>query len=335
MQRRARVVPLARTRLENLRLELRARPPANWPQHIGLAWQVLHDDLAVSEDDSRRLVIASVSVAFGCAQRVDQRSRAGAQARSITKLSKAFARLAKCSRRGSAKLRQDLDQAVFAVLCQTPVDLEVVEAIFDAAGTSFAKHPTEEPASTALATLESSEDDGVLRIGLKVDFESLPSASQLRMQTTLSDLVTSAAGDLTAERIFSTMVSVLDTEFMNADPEIACLITDYVGAVDDLWRAAGLHTGRGHDPANPEYRSPFHRFVELVLTAMIDPWSRRHDDDLDEHRRAVWQAHAMLEEEYKRAGAGLSRADREWLVSEYHIKRALARSAQKTVPETP
>jgi hypothetical protein len=334
MQRRARAVPLARKRLENLRFELLARPPA-WPQHLGLAWQVLHDDLAASEEDSRRLVIESVSAAHGCAQLVDERSRAGAQARAITELSKAFARLAKCSGRGSAKLRQELDQAIIAVLCQTPVDLEVMEAILDAAGTSFAKHLTEEPAGTALATLGSSEDDGVLRIGLKVDFESLPSASHLRLQTTLSDLVTSAAGDLTAEQIFSTMASVLDTEFMNADPEIASLITDYVAAVDDLWRAAGLHTGRGHDPANPEYRSPFHRFVDLVLTAMIDPWSRRHDDDLDEHRRAVWQVHAKLGDESKLVGKQLRRADHEWLVSEYHIKLALARSAQKTVPETP
>jgi hypothetical protein len=122
---------------------------------------------------------------------------------------------------------------------------------------------------------------------------------------------------------------------MNADPEIATLITDYVAAVDDLWRATGLRTGRAHDPTNPGYRSHFHRFVDLVLNAMIDPWSRRHDDDLDEHRRAVWQAHAKLEDEYKQAGKGLSRSDAEWSVSEDHIKRALARSAQKTVPETP
>jgi hypothetical protein len=77
---------------------------------------------------------------------------------------------------------------------------------------------------------------------LKVDFESLPSASHFRMQTMLSDLVASAAGDLTAAQIFSTMASALDTEVMNVDPEIATLITDYVAVVADLWRAAGLRT---------------------------------------------------------------------------------------------
>ena len=81
------------------------------------------------------------------------------------------------------------------------------------------------------------------------------------MQTSLSDLVTSAAGDLTAEQIFSTMASVLDTEFINADPEIASLITDYVAVVADLWRAAGLRPARARDPGNGEYRSHFHRFV--------------------------------------------------------------------------
>jgi hypothetical protein len=60
------------------------------------------------------------------------------------------------------------------------------------------------------------------------------------------------------------MGSALDTEVMNADPETATLITDYVAVVADLWRAAGLRPGRAHDPADPEYRSHFHRFVELV-----------------------------------------------------------------------
>ena len=110
--------------------------------------------------------------------------------------------MANCTTRVSAKLRQDLDQAMIAILCQTPVDLEVMEAIFDAAGAIFAKYPTEEPARTALAALGISEDDGVLRIGLKVEFESLPSACHFQMQTMLSDLVASAAGDLTRHRSF-------------------------------------------------------------------------------------------------------------------------------------
>ena len=131
------------------------------------------------------------------------------------------------------------------------------------------------------------------------------------------------------------MGSALDTEVMNADPEIATLITDYVAVVADLWRAAGLRPGRAHDPDDPKYRSHFHRFADLVLTAMIDPWSRRHDADLDEYRRAVWQAHAKLEDEYKQAGKALRRSDAEWLVSEDHIRHALARSALKTAPETP
>jgi hypothetical protein len=110
-----------------------------------------------------------------------------AQAGSITKLSQAFARLAKCTARGSAKLRHDLDQAVIALLHQTPIDLEVMEAIFDAAGTTFAKYPTKEPARTALEALGTSENEGARRYALKVDFESLPSASHLRMQTMLSE----------------------------------------------------------------------------------------------------------------------------------------------------
>jgi hypothetical protein len=335
MQRRARAVPLARTRLENLRLELRASPPANWQRHLLLAWQLLRNNLKASEEDSRRLVIESVSPAHRCARLVDDRSRLGAQAGLITKLSTAFARIAKCAERGSAKLRQDLDQALIEVLGQTPIDLEVMEAIFDAAATSFAKDRTEEPARTALAALRSSEDDGACRYALKVDFGSLPTVSHLRMQAKLSELVVSAGNALTATQVFSTMASALKLKIKNADQEIATLITDYVAAVDDLWHAAGLRTGRAHDPANPHHRSHFHRFADLVLTAVMEPWSRRHDADIDEHRRALWQAHAKLDEEHKRVGKGPRRSHVEWLVSEDHVRRALAKSTQKTAPGTP
>jgi len=81
---------------------------------------------------------------------------------------------------------------------------------------------------------------------------------------------------------------------VNADPEIATLIVDYVAVVADLWRAAGLRPGRARKDADPKYRSRFHRFVELVLTAIIDPWSRRHDDDVDKHARALFRAHSEL-----------------------------------------
>jgi hypothetical protein len=67
----------------------------------------------------------------------------------------------------------------------------------------------------------------------------------------------------------------------------------------------------------------------------MEPWSRRHDANIDEHRRALWQAHAKLDEEYKRVGKGLRRSDAEWLVSEDHVRRALAESTQKTAPGTP
>ena len=74
----------------------------------------------------------------------------------------------------------------------------------------------------------------------------------------LSDLVISAAGALTATRVFSTMASALENDVTNADPEIATLITDYVAVIVDLWRAAGLRPGRAHDTANPERLSRPH-----------------------------------------------------------------------------
>jgi hypothetical protein len=265
--------------------------------------------VGASEEESRRLVIESMSAAHRCAQLVDERSRAGAQGRSINRLSKAFARIARCAARGSARLRQDLDQALIELLRGDPVDLEDMEAILEAAGTTFARYPTEEPARTALSALGASEEDSARRYALKLDFESLPSALHLRMQTMLSELAASTPGDLSAARIFSTMASALEIEVNRADPEIATLITDYVDAVADLCRPAGLRPGRAHKPDDPEYKSNFHRFADLVLTAVMEPGSRRHDGYLDEHRRALWEAHAKLDDEHKQAGKEPRRVD--------------------------
>jgi hypothetical protein len=101
MRRRARAVPLARKRREKLGFELDAQQPTDWPKHLRLAWQVLRDNSTISEEDSRDLVIQSVSAAHRCAQLVDERSREGAQAESIIKLYKGFARLANCTARCS------------------------------------------------------------------------------------------------------------------------------------------------------------------------------------------------------------------------------------------
>ena len=49
---------------------------------------------------------------------------------------------------------------------------------------------------------------------------------------------------------------------------IADLITNYVASVAQIWLRHGIRPGRAVHPSNPNYRSKFHRFVDLVLTAV-------------------------------------------------------------------
>ena len=76
--------------------------------------------------------------------------------------------------------------------------------------------------------------------------------------------------------------------------------------------------------------------VDLVLTAMIEPWARRHDDNLNEVGRKIRKAYAVIPQELRSAiRPGLNRSDTEWLVSEDHLKKALRLAAQKYGPDTP
>jgi hypothetical protein len=211
-----------------------------------------------------------------------------------------------------------------------------VEAIFKVADEVFARHAECEAAQTALGALGSWDDNEIRRIPVKVQFESLSSRSHYRITDALIELTPSIGRELTASQIFHVMAEVFKTEAIASNPEIASLIVDYVQATATLWRAQGLHPTRARDAAHPSYVSHFHRYVDLVLTAVIEPWVRRHDDDVDRHAEAVWDAHAQLPEELK---AGVSsepgRADRELLVSEDHLKRVFANSSQKSGVGTP
>jgi hypothetical protein len=108
-------------------------------------------------------------------------------------------------------------------------------------------------------------------------------------------------------------------------------LTDYCCALAVIWRGAGLKPTRARHPYNPAYRSRFHRFADLILTEMMEPWALRHDENLDELRDKIRRRHAQLPEALRPlVSSGLRRADNEWLISEDHVRRAIQRSAIKT-----
>src|SRR4029450_10013163 len=73
-------------------------------------------------------------------------------------------------------------------------------------------------------------------------------------------------------------------------PDPATLISDYVSALALLWEAAGLHPGRANNASHTLYKSKFHRYSDLILTGVAEPWAQRHTDDLDQMRRRAYEA---------------------------------------------
>jgi hypothetical protein len=325
MRRLARAVPLARMSVERRVHELRFRDQSAWPKHLRMAYEVLRYRLSCPEEVSLQLLIDAVRAAHACACRIDQRSMTIARVRAHTKMRKACACIANCAKRAPARLRRDLDRAVVELLRQHPIDAETIESLFDVMDRIFARYPDEEAAKTALCALGSWDDGELRRIPLKAEFQSLPSLFQPQMETRLSELASSASGTLTAAQVFDAMTVTFTAEDVDSDPGIATLIVDYLKDVKERWRAVGLYASRARDAADPSYASPFFQFAEFVLTAIVEPWARRHVADVREHARRVWEKHRELHDDFQQdVSPRLRRPDREWLVSDDHLKKALA-----------
>jgi hypothetical protein len=302
-----------------------------------MALDVLRTGLRLPAHLSVQLVIDSAAAAHTCASAISDFSDASVRAQALIRLSKAFDRIGNCAKRAPANLRKELDQALAPLVRQQEhIDIEAVEAIFEVSDRVLAEHTGEEAADTALSALGSRHDGEGRRITLKLDFETLSSLSQDRVVNSLSALMTSSGGELTASEIFHRLADACGAETAKVDPRIGPLITDYVAVVAGLWRAHKLKPSRAVNPSDPRYVSHFHRFVELVLTAIVEPWARRHDEDIGQHAEAVRQARARLSREYKQAAsARLPRTDVQWLVSEDHVRNALKRPLKKSTHQTP
>jgi hypothetical protein len=137
MRRHVQLFHLAQARRGPLGRRLNSKPPSEWPEHIKLAWAILHDELGLTEARAFQLILDSVSAAQHCAETVNRRSRNIVEANSHAKACLAFKRVANCCRRASAGLRRHLDEAILPLLAQDPIDSEVIEAIIDATAAEF------------------------------------------------------------------------------------------------------------------------------------------------------------------------------------------------------
>ena len=104
--------------------------------------------------------------------------------------------------------------------------------------------------------------------------------------------------------------------------------TDYVAGVVHIWKH--------HDLAPVRSRaSKFHRFVDLVLIAAFEPWSKRHAVSFNDLLAEQLEFHRNLPEDIRRLiRAAPRQSDTEWLVTDDHVKKAIRLNSKKHAQNT-
>ena len=340
--RHARAIPLARRRLNTFVLDLKSKPTDEWPPHLRLAWNILNSgsELALSEQAVLSLIIKSVSAAHKCAQAINEKSADIAEFQTRIKLHDTLRRIAKCTKRAPAGLRRRLDEQVAPLRRESAIDLEVIDAIFDIAVAAFREFPKAEPSRTALREMCGMPPDHDRVVVIKSEYAAVGEAYQRKAEDAIATLAKSASHKASAADVFNALASALRFDrTAHPNAQIPPLIVEYVAELATFWRQAGLRPTRATRVGDPTYRSKFHRFVDLVLTAMTEPSAQRHLinlDDLNDTRREIWLVHSRLPEEARRiVSPAPRRADVNWLISEDHVKKALRIRVKKTDPDTP
>jgi hypothetical protein len=329
VRRRARTFTLVRHRRSPLLRRFDTRTRKNWPRQLQLTWTILCSELNISKSAASAIISASVKEAQSCGRAINQRNSNIAEYKTRKSVQKRLERVARCIKRASAALRRRLDALVLPLGRQGYIDLEVIEDIFDKVVMGFDGHRSEEPARTALAAM-TYETEGATRITLKTDFSALGFQDRANCEAKLAAIV--GRSDLSTPRIFAALASAQKRRrTRRPSPQIHKLIVDYVVEVAKIWLKFGLRPSRAVSSGNPAYKSRFHRFSELVLTAVVEPNALRHEAGISDLLQKRRKNHAALPKEYRAiATPALDRSDVEWLVSTSHVERALKRIQKST-----
>jgi len=326
MQLRAHVSVLVRKRELNQPRAVLVADPRGWPLHLRLAWEILHSDLVVPTQTARILISRSLKAANECAVRMNERAQQAEECERSNKVEKAFARLFLCAKRAPAKLRHLLDEKISSVLQSDHVDVETIEALLQASRAAFEELPDSEPAQTALLAMDIYREHGYDTIGLTVDFSSLSPLVQEDCKSALSLAVKNGTVD-GAEVVFKVLADGI-TPLARPPRGASDIVIDYVATVASIWRSQGLRPARAWSETG--YRSRFHRFCDLVLTALVEPDSRRHEKDLVNVSTKAWARQRQLPAEYRKfVRGGLRRKDTQWLVTHHCLREGLRRRFKK------
>lgn len=335
MRRHVKIIHRAEARIVPLMRRIESAPVSQWPEHLKRAWEILQESSKTTEKSARAVVLELMAAAQVCAEAINRQSDDLVEGNTREKLCGAFKRLANCCRRAPAKLRKRLDGTIGPMVQHGFVDAELVEDILDATAIEFAKSPNEKAAATALRTMFVAMPDREPSNWIKSAYGGLCSESQRNAEAALLNLRNQQKG-LTAAAVFDALASALKVNpVRKTDLKVSKLICDYVSETASIWRVAGLNPGRAFDPADATYKSKFHRFADLILTALAEPWTQRHAGNLDDLRERLYRAQKKLEMAQKKlppevrisVSGALRPCDQGWLISDHILKQALRTKA--------
>jgi hypothetical protein len=326
MHLRAHVSTLIRVQSPNLIRGIVLGDPKTWPPHLQLAWAILKQ-LRLS-DRKARIVLHNAGVAASdCSRSMIGRIRSTQNYEVSEKAKQAFHRLSHCTKRARAELQHLLDEKTNEVFADGDVDIEVIEALIKVSRAVFEQFGDDEPARTALKALRIYHDHEHDTIGLLLDFSSLSPLTQQSCTSALEEAVkgktiqTAATFEILAKAISKSQPTLRGA---------ADIVITYVATVAFEWRQSGLSPSRAVNFLNPAYVSPFHRFCDLVLTALLEPESRRHLPGLDDLSHQAWARQRQLPlEDRKAIRGGLPRKDSQWLVTAHCLREGLRQGDSK------
>jgi hypothetical protein len=251
------------------------------------------------------------------ARQAEEYERAGTVKQSLQRLSN-------CAKRAPANLRHLLDEKIVPLLQGGEVDRETIEALFEAAREAFDHFPDSEAAATASSALGVYCQHDCDTIGLANDFSSLSTLSQANCISALSQALRSGA-TVGAEVVFAALAEGISPP---AHPPrgAADIVIDYVAAVAAAWHDGGLCAGRAFREGDVGYKGKFHRFCDLLLTALVEPRSRRDGEELERFAVQAWARQRLLPRDVQKfVRGGLPRRDTQWLVTAHCLREGLGR----------
>ncbi len=322
------------------------------PTHGQRAAQILRDK-GLPENLLHSVMASGVDAAIDLAKGLGRCASNEAEATVLLSLKQTFGQVAALAKHGTSEVRSRLDQAVAIQASSVEADasevlLELLKQIRCVLDNVPAKRlggvmrelvlQTRQETSTPFQ-LPASDYLGQYFTIIE-DFESLGTENHADCVEVFKSFDRERSEANLCAALFDELTSLLATKIASRE-RIHIRTTElkiaFVQRIARAFKDVGLGVGRGTDPTDNNYRSPFHAFCEYVATAVLEPWTARHNEE--SHRRMK----KAREEATKSEKARLSKLDREpdesvkpeqwifdlqqsdqkWLITAYIVREAM------------